>query len=587
MTIDETWKLTNLCSNANNDFNTIKSLFTSLEQSIQKAINLRSISNKLDAQAEISNKARELGSLVTCMVSEDSNDTKALQLESHLSDLEVFLDKLNRSVSIDLSALSDKEFQTLLSKKSDLNFILNEKRKQFKRLLPPEKEDLITVLTKASHENMTTLYYHTIGKIKFPYQGKNLSISQLEQYLNDVDPKQRQEAFSVLQSHLKEEEETFALILNSIIDFRNKVYQQRNWPLLEETLTYNRTSAKTLDSLCSVIDKNKPILATFLKIKAELIGKEKLDWYDIEAPIKPSQYNNISIEEGYKIIFNSFKEVSEDLHNFAQKALKQQFTHSAKSSKKRAGGFCIDCPEIKESRILLTWGGDLTSLSTLAHELGHAYHNEIIFSEKEHNQHFSMNVAETASTMCEAIVIDYMIKNETDPSKKLLLLEDKISRAIAFAMNIPMRFDFDQKIHTQRKEGFLFAEKLNQLMDKSALNAYANAINTTFPNFWCYKMHFYFTDVAFYNWPYAFGYLFSLGIFSSIGGNSNFQEKYNALLSDTGKMSTEELCKKHLNFNLAEPHFWEKAFTLIENDIKDFLKLKELLAFSIPKNTNA
>jgi oligoendopeptidase F len=260
---------------------------------------------------------------------------------------------------------------------------------------------------------------------------------------------------------------------------------------------------------------------------------------------------------------------------FAKRAFDERWIEAEDRPKKAPGGFCTAFPLKKETRIFMTYANTFSNLSTLAHELGHAFHSHVCFDLPILAGDYRMNVAETASTMAEMIVIDAALKQQIDPSIKLGLLNDKIQRSIAFLMNIHARFIFETDFYAERKKGYVLPETLCALMLAAQKRAYLNALAEWHPYFWASKMHFYFTDIPFYNFPYTFGYLFSLGIYTHLKQKKNSEEMYIALLKDTGKMPTRELAKKHLQVDLEKAAFWEDAMHACIKDVSEFLTLCE------------
>ncbi|MDF2857274.1 MAG: oligoendopeptidase [Neobacillus sp.] len=187
-----------------------------------------------------------------------------------------------------------------------------------------------------------------------------------------------------------------------------------------------------------------------------------------------------------------------------------------------------------------------------------------------------MNVAETASTFAEMIVADAAVKKAKDEEEKLVLLDDKIQRTVALLMNIHARFLFETSFYAERKKGQVSSERLNELMEAAQKEAYCGALEEYHPLFWASKLHFFITGVPFYNFPYTFGYLFSLGIYAqALEEGTGYEEKYIALLRDTASMTVEDLAQKHLQVDLTQKDFWEKAVGLCLDDIKEFLQLTE------------
>jgi oligoendopeptidase F len=191
-------------------------------------------------------------------------------------------------------------------------------------------------------------------------------------------------------------------------------------------------------------------------------------------------------------------------------------------------------------------------------------------------QEYAMNVAETASTFAEMIVSDALVRAAHSDEERVTLLEDKIQRAVAFFMNIHARFLFETNFYAERRGGLVSVERLNELMTDAQRTAFGDALSAYHPHFWAAKLHFYATDVPFYNFPYTFGYLFSAGIYARAKQEgAAFEERYKALLRDTGSMTVEQLAMKHLGVDLTKWDFWQGAVSTVLEDVQTFLGLTE------------
>lgn len=200
----------------------------------------------------------------------------------------------------------------------------------------------------------------------------------------------------------------------------------------------------------------------------------------------------------------------------------------------------------------MTYSGTPSNVSTLAHELGHAYHSFLLEDQPLFNQNYAMNVAETASTFAEVIVSDAQVKSATDSEEKLALLEAKIQNSVAFFMNIHARFLFETRFYEKRKAGLVSSEELSALMEEAQKEAFCGVLSEYHPHFWASKLHFYITDVPFYNFPYTVGYMFSTGLYRlALEEGASFAGKYDSLLQDTGVMTLEDLVSKHLGVDLS------------------------------------
>ncbi len=271
-----------------------------------------------------------------------------------------------------------------------------------------------------------------------------------------------------------------------------------------------------------------------------------------------------------------FHRFSPKMADFAVKAFENGWIEAEDRPGKRPGGFCTSFPIHKETRIFMTYAGTASNVSTLAHELGHGYHQHVMNDLPALAQEYAMNVAETASTFAEMVVSDAAVKAAETEETRLTLLEDKIQRSVAFYMNIHARFLFETAFYEERRKGLVGMDRLNELMLSAQKTAFRDALDQYHPHFWASKLHFYITEVPFYNFPYTFGYMFSTGLYAeALRRGAAFEDQYVALLRDTGRMTVEELAHKHLGVDLRKPDFWQQAMDLSVADVQEFLRLTE------------
>lgn len=370
--------------------------------------------------------------------------------------------------------------------------------------------------------------------------------------------------------------ELCASALNHLAGFRLSVYEQRDWQkVLQEPLEINRMSEQTLNVMWDVIDQNKSLFLAYLERKAKLLGVPELTWTDVSAPLSQSN-QTFTYEEAQTFIVDHFSKFSPQLAEFAQKCFRDRWIEVEDRPGKMPGGFCTSFPVSEQTRIFMTFSGTTSNVFTLAHELGHAYHQHVMRGVPVLLQSYAMNVAETASTFAELIVGDAAVQMANSNEERIALLEDKIQNSIAMYMNIHARFLFETRYYEQRKQGMVSVEELNRLMETAQRDAFKNSLAGYHPYFWAAKLHFYITDVPFYNFPYTFGYLFSAGIYARAKQEgAGFAEMYVNLLRDTGSMRVEDLAAKHLGVELTQPEFWQSAVDLTLHDVREFLSLTE------------
>ncbi len=531
---------------------------------------------------KVSKQVGEVSAFVSCLTAEDVHDYKAKLLVGKRSELSAAyaanLTILDRKfVQIDSDVWNGLLQQPTLS---PFSFILDERRRKAMDKLPVEQEILLNDLAVDGYHAWGEMYDAIVAKMGIDWEedGKKerLSIGQAANLLSSSNRNERKSAFDKLEKAWLEQTDLFSETINHLAGFRLQTYKHRHWEnVLKEPVQYNRMSEKTLNAMWEAISNNKTPFVSYLKRKAELLGLEKLSWFDLDALVGENN-KTIDYDDAARIIIEQFSRFSTGMAEFAQMAFDERWIEAENRPGKRPGGFCTSFPVSQETRIFMTYSGTPSNVATLAHELGHGYHQFVMNDIEILNQDYAMNVAETASTFAEMIVADAAVKNAETKEEKISLLDDKIQRSVAFFMNIHARFLFETQFYEERKKGLVSAERLNQLMKKAQKDAYCNALYGYDPTFWASKLHFHITDVPFYNFPYTFGYLFSLGIYAdALETEQGFEDKYVALLRDTGRMTVEELAKKHLDVHLDRMEFWEKAIQLCRDDVEEFLKLTE------------
>ncbi|HOH18477.1 MAG TPA: M3 family metallopeptidase, partial [Bacilli bacterium] len=232
-------------------------------------------------------------------------------------------------------------------------------------------------------------------------------------------------------------------------------------------------------------------------------------------------------------------------------------------------------PALKQSRILTNFGGDIGDIITLAHELGHAYHGEQIFKEALLNSHYTMPVAETASTLCETITKRAAYREATSKDEKIHILEQELQDDTQVIVDIYSRFLFEQAVFSAREQSIPSAKELNAMMKDAQKAAYGKALdaNTLNGGMWINKSHYYRGGLSFYNFPYAFGLLFAKGIYAKyMEVGSSFVEKINQLLRATGKMNCEDVAKL-IDIDITKTEFWEAGLKMIAEDVDEFIAL--------------
>lgn len=513
------------------------------------------------------------------------DDEHASVVMGQIMELYSEVQKLSNSFTKKLVAISDIDWQKLLEddELKEVSFVLNEIREEGKRLLSEEEERLIADLDKDGLSAWSSLYDTTVSIMTIPFTDKegqktDLSVGQaMNRMYADPDPEVRKQIFENWEAAWTKYAPIFADTLNHLDGYRitlQKAHQYKDH--LEEPLEYNRMSKETLDAMWSAVSNNKQPFTDFLQHKAKLLGMEKLGWQDVDAPVtlgdeKPTRF---TYDEACDFVIENFQSFGPKLTEFAKHALENRWVEAEDRPNKRPGGYCTSLPEFEESRIFMTFTGSPSDTSTLAHELGHAFHSHVMKDLPSLNRGYAMNVAETASTFAETIIGNATVENAKSKEEKAALLGSKLEGATAMFLNIHARFLFEDAFYKERAQGIVSEKRLNELMLEAQKEAYADSLASYHPHFWCSKLHFFIDSVPFYNFPYTFGYLFSLGVYAEyLKHPEGFEDKYIALLKDTGSMKVEDLAQKHLGVDLTKEEFWAEGIELMAKDAEEFIRL--------------
>lgn len=541
---------------------------------------VEALSEILAVHEEIQKSFTECGSFIEALNSANIHDQQAKlltgQLYSNLPAFQLATTILNKK----FASYSEEDWQNLMTHFSQIAFRLSEMRRDGQELLDEQSENIINTLALDGQSAWSQHYDTIVASIQIPFNGEMLSAGQaFNTMMSSQDKAVRQELFEKWEKAWSEKADIFADTLNHLDGFRLNNYKLHGVDdFLKQPLEYNRLDKETLDMMWGTIQKNKQPIIDFLTRKAQLFGKDKMDWQDQDAPIVLGDFEErrYTFDQAADFIVENFKKFSPKMSEFAQMAFDKAWIEAEDRPGKRPGGYCTSLPKSQESRIFMTYGESVNEVSTLAHELGHAFHSHVMWDLPTLNQDYAMNVAETASTFAELIVADATLKEARTDEEKINLLDVKLQNAIAMFMNIHARFIFESNFYAARQKGLVATDEITRLMVEAQKEAYINGLGSYHPHFWAAKLHFFIDEVPFYNFPYTFGYLFSLGIYAKASQHADgFEDQYIALLRDTASMTTEELAKKHLDTDLHQATFWQAGIDMVLKDIATFMELTE------------
>lgn len=535
----------------------------------------------------VASQASELSSFVECHAAAEADNKAFQQWEARLSTLSPLREQIATNVEFAVKEASKDDLQAMIRAEDylgEIEFFLAEARRDAAFRLPKEQEMLAADLAVDGFQAWGRLYDRVSGALRISVMEKGeivkKSVGQVQ--FDMAERTVRENNFYAADKAWSTVADTCADALNHIAGTRLTRYRRLGLKdHLEAPLRCNRLQRETLESMWSAISERKAMMVDYLNAKAKLLGIDRMAWYDQTAPLpagKPGGGSSLTWEEACQTTIETFHGFSPEFGEFAEKALAEGWIEAENRAGKRQGGFCTDLPVKKQSRIFMTFTESPDSMSTLAHELGHAYHSHVLRDRPVFLQDYPMNLAETASTFAEAVLGEQRLARAQSREEKLSILDGMLGDSLAFLMNIHTRFLFEDAFHKKRAEGELATEELCDLMLAAQKEAYADALAEEGwnPRFWVSKLHFYITEIPFYNFPYTFGYLLSLGVYALAGEmGEDFPEQYRKLLIATGSQESETAVQSTLGQDLTKPDFWNKSLDIVEARVQHYKELAE------------
>ena len=466
-----------------------------------------------------------------------------------------------------------------MAKESDLireyTFMLKEAKKEAEHLLSDEVEEMIAAMDITGGSAWGKLFSYLTSTVKVDYQGKEITLSEARNLAYSPDAKVRKEAYEAEIASYEKIQDSIAFSLNNIKNQFTMICKKRGYASpIDMTLEQSRMSRKTLDAMMTAIEEYLPVFRKYMRKKAEMLGyKNGLPWYELFAPMGKSD-TTYSLEEAKEYLMNNFGKFSPDMADMMKEAFENEWIDFYPKKGKEGGAFCAGVPSIKQSRILTNYDGYFGSIRTLAHELGHAFHNVQIQDHRMLNQDYPMPVAETASTFNETHLVKAALKEATG-EEKLNLLENSLMEHTQVIVDIYSRYLFETSVFEQCQDKFLMAEDCKNLMIEAQKKAYGDGLDSNYlhPYMWACKSHYYSSGLSFYNFPYAFGGLFALGLYSKFEKEgADFVPKYKAMLHATPVCTVEQAAAME-GIDLTTPDFWRQSLAQIEELVEEFCKL--------------
>lgn len=521
-----------------------------------------------------------LRAYVMAFVTTDSRDTLAAKKMSEFQMSAVRLQMLGHQFQAWIGKLRPVLEQVIAANATAAQhaFALREAAEQSRYLMSEAEESLAAELglsgTNAWSKLQGTITSQLTVEFELDGEVRKLPMPALINLHSHPDENVRRRAYEAELKAWESVREPLAACLNGVKGWANTLNRRRGrTDALHQALDLARIDRPTLEAMLAAMRASFPTFRRYFAAKARRLGKEKLAWWDLFAPLRQTR-QTFTFEQAHEFIVRQFATFSPELAEFADYAFRNRWIDAEPREGKRGGAFCMGVPGVKESRILCNFDGSLDQVSTIAHELGHAFHNHCAYQagKTEMQQETPMTLAETASIMCETIVMEALLKEASDPQEELAILETQLIGDAQVIVDIYSRFLFEKEVFERREKAELTPDELCEIMERAQRETYGD-LAAYHPYMWTWKPHYYYGGLPFYNFPYAFGLLFGIGLYQIYQQRgADFIPDYKALLASTGEATAADLAGR-FGIDIRSEKFWEDSLAVIAQRIERYCAL--------------
>ena len=527
----------------------------------------------IDSLNSLSQRLETLGSYIACFVTTDAGDELAKARESEMETRTIVLGQLETRL---IAWVGSSDVEALLNQSSvarDHEFWVRRAARLAAHQMSAAEENLASSLRPMGlggwaklHGNMTALLS---VDVEIEGERKALPMSTIRALSHDANRQTREAAYVAELASWKTVAMPLAGALNGIKGFQRELRARRGYSNdVEPTLIRNSIDAATLSAMQNACEASFPDFRRYMKAKARALNIEKLEWFDLGAPVGASK-SEWSWEASQRFLSENFGVYSSRMADFSDRAYDERWMDAPPRMGKIGGAYCTGIqPGV--SRILTNFDGSYNAVSTVAHELGHGYHNLCMENRTPLQCEIPMTLAETASIFCETLALQAAIK-DADTQERIALLDNSLSGSLQVVVDIHSRFLFESSVFTKRSERELTESEFCALMLDAQHQTYGEDMASYHPYMWAVKGHYY--GPTFYNYPYTFGLLFGLGLYAIYQREpENFRAQYDEFLSECGMADAKTLAAK-FGIDVTTPKFWTASLNVIRAQIDEFESL--------------
>lgn len=528
----------------------------------------------IERMNDVLQQSSTLGAYIASFTATDSRDDRAQAAMSSFQQQGARLQKLETRFTAWVGSLDVDGLIERSEIAADHAFALRQTKRRASHQMSPAEEELATELNLSAGAAWAKLYNNLSSQISVPVKRDDAIVerpmSDVRNLAHERDREVRRMGYEAEIAAWQQHALPLAAAMNGIKGQVNTLSTRRGWNSpLDEACFDNHIDRATLDAMMTAAHESFPDFRRYLRAKARALGLDALTWYDLFAPLgdTPREW---TWDEAREFIVRHFHGYSARLGSFAERAFSERWIDAEPRPGKRDGAFCMSL-RADESRILANFKPAFAGVTTLAHELGHGYHNTNRCNVTILQRTTPMALAETASIFCETVVRDAGL-HEADDVEALAILEGSLQGNCQVVVDITSRFLFEQAVFERRDARELSIDELNELMLDAQRQTYGDGLdmNVLHPYMWAVKPHYYSGGRSFYNFPYMFGLLFALGLYAQYQADpTGFRDSYDELLTSTGLADAATLAKG-FGIDIQTPDFWRASLDIIRQDIDRF-----------------
>ena len=542
---------------------------------------LKALETMTDTMEEITRLLSSLFSFAELTLAVQADHEQAQQLLDRVQNFEIKVSLLSSAYTRYIGGIDNLEMLIARSEKlQTVAFALRREKENAAHLMDPAIEEWMLKMSLSGGQAFSALRNKLDATLLVDYRGKLIPLSAARSLANDADPQVRKDAYEAEMAAYKKIEIPMAACLNGIKGESLTLSAARHYDsVLARSLYQSNMDAETLDAMWQAIREALPAFRKYLRKKGQYLGHPNgIPFYDLFAPIAPEGYHpkTYTIEEARQKLIQEMGKFTPDMADFIDQAFENRWIDVFPREGKGGGAFCASLHHLNMSRVLTNFAGSFSDVSTLAHELGHAWHNRCMAGLPAAMAEPPMPLAETASIFNETLLFNAVL-SQAEKNERFSLLESSLVGTTQVIVDIYSRFLFEKEVIERRKTHTLSVQELQQIMLAAQEQSYGDGLDPhcRHPYMWACKSHYYIPELAFYNFPYAFGQLFGAGVFAQYKAQGAvFVPRYNQLLRSCGSGMAADVAKS-VGIDLRSVDFWRSSLQVYTREIDEFIALAD------------